>query len=210
MQLYPRANCLDVETALRMWTEKVTWFSNEEGKKGRIEKGQFADLVVPDKDFFACSVDEISFLTSDLTMVGGKIVYGLVTSRRWMKATCRPPCRTGLPFVSSVATPTGAGRKVRVNRHCAAPPLSRAIAPVIAVFTAIITQARGRRNCRLPISRGSSGRLGARAGLCESSWGSASDRFAFHNYRKRNEIGNIDAIVDRNVLAHQMIQGCFR
>lgn len=76
MQLYPRANCLDRETALRMWTEKVTWFSNEEGKKGRIEKGQFADLVVPDKDFFTCAEDEISFLTSDLTMVGGKIVYG--------------------------------------------------------------------------------------------------------------------------------------
>jgi predicted amidohydrolase YtcJ len=76
MQLYPRANCLDRETALRMWTENVTWFSNEEGKKGRIEKGQFADLIVPDKDFFACAEDEISFLTSELTMVGGKIVYG--------------------------------------------------------------------------------------------------------------------------------------
>ncbi len=76
MQLYPRANCLDRETALRMWTEKVTWFSNEEGKKGRIEKGQFADLVVPDKDFFDCAEDEISFLSSQLTMVGGKIVYG--------------------------------------------------------------------------------------------------------------------------------------
>jgi predicted amidohydrolase YtcJ len=76
MQLYPRHNCLDRETALRMWTENVTWFSNEEGKKGRIEKGQFADLIVPDKDFFSCAEDEISFLTSDLTMVGGKIVYG--------------------------------------------------------------------------------------------------------------------------------------
>ncbi|MDX0179486.1 amidohydrolase [Sinorhizobium meliloti] len=79
MQLYPRANCLDRETALRMWTENVTWFSNEEGKKGRIEKGQFADLIVPDKDFFACPEDEISFITSELTMVGGKIVYGTGT-----------------------------------------------------------------------------------------------------------------------------------
>lgn len=76
MRLYPRANCLDRETALRMWTEKVTWFSNEEGKKGRIEKGQFADVVVPDKDFLNCAEDEISFLSSLLTMVGGKIVYG--------------------------------------------------------------------------------------------------------------------------------------
>jgi predicted amidohydrolase YtcJ len=76
MQIYPRRNCLDRETALRMWTENVTWFSNEEGKKGRIEKGQFADLIVPDKDFFSCGEDELSFLTSDLTMVGGKVVYG--------------------------------------------------------------------------------------------------------------------------------------
>ncbi|QWW66441.1 amidohydrolase [Rhizobium sp. WYJ-E13] len=76
MAIYPRANCLDRETALRMWTENVTWFSNEEGKKGRIEKGQFADLIVPDKDFFACAEEEISFLTSELTMVGGRIVYG--------------------------------------------------------------------------------------------------------------------------------------
>ncbi|WP_373414916.1 amidohydrolase [Ensifer aridi] len=75
MQLYRRANCLDRETALRMWTEKVQWFSNEEGKKGRIEKGQLADLIVPSKDYFACAEDEISFLTSDLTMVGGRIVY---------------------------------------------------------------------------------------------------------------------------------------
>ncbi|PZR47480.1 MAG: amidohydrolase, partial [Stutzerimonas stutzeri] len=55
--LYPRRNCLDRETALRMWTENVTWFSNEEGRKGRIEVGQFADLVIPDKDFFTCAED---------------------------------------------------------------------------------------------------------------------------------------------------------
>ena len=76
MQLYPRHNCLDRETALEMWTHKVTWFSNEEEKKGRIKKGQFADLVVPDRDYFACPEHEISEITSDLTIVGGKVVYG--------------------------------------------------------------------------------------------------------------------------------------
>jgi predicted amidohydrolase YtcJ len=76
MQLYPRQNCLDRETALRMWTEYVTWFSNEEGKKGRIEVGQFADLIVPDRDYFACAEDEIADTTSELTIVGGKVVYG--------------------------------------------------------------------------------------------------------------------------------------
>jgi hypothetical protein len=59
-----------------MWTENVTWFSNDEGKRGRIEEGHLADLIVPDKDFFACAEEEISFLTSELTIVGGKVVYG--------------------------------------------------------------------------------------------------------------------------------------
>jgi hypothetical protein len=31
---------------------------------------------VPDRDFFKCAEDEISGITSDLTIVGGKIVYG--------------------------------------------------------------------------------------------------------------------------------------
>jgi predicted amidohydrolase YtcJ len=75
MRIYPQRNCLDRETALRMWTENVTWFSNEEGKKGRIQVGQLADLIVPDTDYFSCAEDEIADTTSDLTMVGGKVVY---------------------------------------------------------------------------------------------------------------------------------------
>ena len=75
LRLTPQRNCLDRETALRMWTENVTWFSNEEGRKGRIEVGQLADLIVPSRDFFACAEDEIADLTSDLTLVGGRVVY---------------------------------------------------------------------------------------------------------------------------------------
>jgi len=76
LSMYPQRNLLDRETALRMWTENVAWFSNEEGKRGRIQSGQFADLIVPSKDYFAVAEDEISFLTSDLTVVGGRVVYG--------------------------------------------------------------------------------------------------------------------------------------
>ncbi|PCE33445.1 amidohydrolase [Burkholderia ubonensis] len=75
LRLYPQANCLDRETALRMWTENVTWFSNEEGRKGRIEVGQLADLIVPDRDYFACAEADIADTTSLLTVVGGKVVY---------------------------------------------------------------------------------------------------------------------------------------
>jgi predicted amidohydrolase YtcJ len=76
LRLYPQRNCLDRETALRMWTENVTWFSNEEGRKGRIAVGQLADLIAPDRDFFSCADEEIADTTSDLTIVGGRIVYG--------------------------------------------------------------------------------------------------------------------------------------
>ena len=75
LRITPPRNCLDRETALRMWTENVTWFSNEEGKKGRIQVGQLADLIVPDRDYFSCAEAEIAETTSDLTVVGGKVVY---------------------------------------------------------------------------------------------------------------------------------------
>jgi len=75
LRIYPQRNCLDRETALRLWTENATWFSNEEGKKGRIEAGQLADLIVPDRDYFACAESEIADTVSELTIVGGRIVY---------------------------------------------------------------------------------------------------------------------------------------
>jgi predicted amidohydrolase YtcJ len=75
LRIYPQRNCLDREAALRMWSENVTWFSNEEDRKGRIAVGQFADLMVPSRDYFTCSEDEIAGLTSELTMVGGRTVY---------------------------------------------------------------------------------------------------------------------------------------
>lgn len=76
LNLYPQRNLLDREAALRLWTENVAWFSNEEGRRGRIEAGHLADFIVPSKDCFSVPEDEISFLTFDLTVVGGRVVYG--------------------------------------------------------------------------------------------------------------------------------------
>jgi predicted amidohydrolase YtcJ len=75
LQLTSQHNCLDRETALRLWTEKVGWFSNEEGLKGQIAEGRLADLMVPDRDYFACAEDEIADTTSLLTLLGGRVVY---------------------------------------------------------------------------------------------------------------------------------------
>ncbi|CAO3358339.1 amidohydrolase [Azospirillum palustre] len=76
LSLYPRANLLDRETALRLWTEANTWFSNEQGKKGQIKAGQLADLAVLSDDFFSVPEDRIVHLTSVLTMLGGAVVHG--------------------------------------------------------------------------------------------------------------------------------------
>jgi predicted amidohydrolase YtcJ len=121
LRIYPQRNCLDRETALRMWTENVTWFSNEEGKKGRIEVGQLADLIVPDRDYFSCAEDEIADTTSDLTMVGGKVVYAAGDFARFGGAPPPP----AMPDWSPVRTfggyaawgdPKAAGRAAVVRR----------------------------------------------------------------------------------------------
>ena len=76
MQLYPAANQLDRETALRLWTESNTWFSTEVGKKGQIKSRQLADLAVLSDDYFSVPGEAIQDITSVLTLVGGRVVHG--------------------------------------------------------------------------------------------------------------------------------------
>ena len=76
MRLYPTRNLLDRETALRMWTEKVGWFTGETGRKGQIVPGQLADVALLDRDYFAVPEAEIRHITALLTIVGGKVVHG--------------------------------------------------------------------------------------------------------------------------------------
>jgi predicted amidohydrolase YtcJ len=111
LSLYPRHNCLDRETALRMWTENATWFSNEEGKKGRIVVGQLADITVPDRDFFACPESDIVNTVALLTIVGGKIVYGAEEFARY-DDTPPPPA---MPDWSPVRTFGGYGAWARAD-----------------------------------------------------------------------------------------------
>jgi predicted amidohydrolase YtcJ len=129
LRLYPQRNCLDRETALRMWTENVTWFSNEEGKKGRIQVGQLADLIVPDRDYFSCPDDEIADTTSDLTIVGGKVVYGVGEFARYDEGALPPAMPDWSPVrgfggyaawadVDRAAQPDS-GRKLAMSCDCA-------------------------------------------------------------------------------------------
>jgi predicted amidohydrolase YtcJ len=76
MQIYPASNRLDRETALRLWTESNAWFSTEAGKKGQVKTDQLADLAVLSDDYFSVPGDSIQDITSVLTLLGGKVVYG--------------------------------------------------------------------------------------------------------------------------------------
>jgi len=76
LQLYPEGNRADRLTALRLYTEGSSWFSGEEGKKGKLLPGQFADLAVLSADYFTVPEAGIKSIESVLTMVGGRIVHG--------------------------------------------------------------------------------------------------------------------------------------
>ncbi len=75
LSLYPVDKLVDRETALALYTQHNTWFANEEGVKGQIKVGQYADLAVLSEDFFGVPEDRIRQLVSVLTVVDGRIVY---------------------------------------------------------------------------------------------------------------------------------------
>ncbi|MCC6488500.1 MAG: amidohydrolase family protein, partial [Candidatus Hydrogenedentes bacterium] len=74
--LYPEANRLTREEALRLYTQGSSWFSGESGKKGTIAVGQLADVTALTEDYLSVPEEMIKGIESVLTVVGGKIVYG--------------------------------------------------------------------------------------------------------------------------------------
>jgi predicted amidohydrolase YtcJ len=74
LPLYPDANRLEREEALRLWTRGSAWFSSDEEKKGALAPGRLADVAVLSKDFFAVPEAEIQTIESVLTIVGGEVV----------------------------------------------------------------------------------------------------------------------------------------
>jgi hypothetical protein len=75
--LYPQSNRLDRTEALRRYTSGSAWFSGEEEKKGTIAVGRLADLAVLSADYFSVPDEDIKKIESQLTVVDGKVVYGV-------------------------------------------------------------------------------------------------------------------------------------
>ena len=75
-QLAAEDNLLTREDALYLYTQGSAWVSKEETVKGTLENGMFADFAILSADYFSIPEAEINDLTSVLTVVGGKVVYG--------------------------------------------------------------------------------------------------------------------------------------
>jgi predicted amidohydrolase YtcJ len=112
LQLYPAANQLDRETALRLWTESNAWFSTEVGKKGQIKAGQLADLAVLSDDYFSAPAEGIQDITSALTLVGGKAVYADAEFK-----DLAPPLPPAMPDWSPVRTFGGYQKRVDAGQQ---------------------------------------------------------------------------------------------
>lgn len=76
LPLYDEADTLDRETALRLFTQGSAWFSGDQDIKGVLKPGQYADLAVLSDDFLTVPAEDIRQITSELTLLGGKIVHG--------------------------------------------------------------------------------------------------------------------------------------
>ncbi|AZB17726.1 amidohydrolase [Chryseobacterium indologenes] len=74
-QVMAKENALDRKTALSLSTfggyELI-----KDYEKGKIKEGYFADLTILDRDYFIVNEEEIKDITSKLTIVDGKVVYG--------------------------------------------------------------------------------------------------------------------------------------
>lgn len=74
-QVITKENTLDRLTALRLYT--IGGYNLiKDTSKGKIEKGYYADLSILDKDYFLVDDDAVRTITSVLTIVDGKVVYG--------------------------------------------------------------------------------------------------------------------------------------
>jgi predicted amidohydrolase YtcJ len=67
---------ISMKEALRIHTMGSAYASFEEEKKGSIEEGKLGDIVVWSHDLYSINPRQLNDLKAEMTIVGGKIVYG--------------------------------------------------------------------------------------------------------------------------------------
>jgi len=75
-EILAKDNRLTRNEALALFTSGPAWFEHQEDENGRIVPGYLADFALLDKDFFTIPDEEIKSVTSVLTIVDGRVVFG--------------------------------------------------------------------------------------------------------------------------------------
>jgi predicted amidohydrolase YtcJ len=75
-EILSKDNRLTREEALKLFTYGPTWFEQTENEMGKIVPGNLADFVLLNKDYFTIPEDEIKTISSALTVVDGRVVFG--------------------------------------------------------------------------------------------------------------------------------------
>lgn len=75
-EILAKDNRLTREEALKLYTLGAAWFEHHENEKGKIAPGNLADFALLSADYFTVPDDEIKHITSILTIVDGRVVFG--------------------------------------------------------------------------------------------------------------------------------------
>lgn len=74
-QVFGSQEAVSRERAIQLYTRDAAYLAWDEHKKGSIEAGKFADLIVLDHDLLTVPAEQILQTKVALTLVGGKVVY---------------------------------------------------------------------------------------------------------------------------------------
>jgi len=75
-EVLAKDNRLSRAEALRLFTRNAAWFMNTESEMGMIAPGHLADFALLDRDYFAVAESQIKSISSVLTVMDGRVVYG--------------------------------------------------------------------------------------------------------------------------------------
>jgi predicted amidohydrolase YtcJ len=73
--VYGASEAISREQALRLYTSAASRYTFEEERKGTLEAGKLADLVILSADYLTVPEDQIKDIKANMTLVGGKVVF---------------------------------------------------------------------------------------------------------------------------------------
>jgi hypothetical protein len=152
-RLYGATERLSRDEALRLYTERNAWFSGEVGEKGQIVPGQLADFALLSEDYFAVEEERIKEIQSDLTVLGGRVV--------WASGPFAGMAPPPLPFSPDWSPPRVHGAHTAASRAAPAAPGGHAhqLSCSCFAFSEALEEGHGPRRCAPSRQAGLRGRV---------------------------------------------------